>query len=297
VTPTPPVLRIPHSGRLITFERPLVMGIVNINDDSFSGDGTLDPAEAIARARELIAAGADIIDVGAESARTNRPAISPAEEIDRLQPFLESYRDLAESPATRRLDDRQLWPPLLSINTWRPEVAAAVLPMGCDLLNDMGALPDPANARLCAAHGSALLVMHSVGQPKIPHTHCEWPDLMASMQAFFEEKLAMAAAAGLPDDATVIDPGIDFAKQKDANLELLRHAGQLARFHRPVLLPISRKTVIGEVLGLPDPRDRDAGTIACLAAGMLRLPATIFRVHTVTAAAQATRVLQAVLLP
>ncbi|MFM7182893.1 MAG: dihydropteroate synthase [Verrucomicrobiales bacterium] len=287
-----PDLLIPRAGRTLTFERPLVMGILNLNDDSFCGDGTLDQDVAAAHVKQMLADGADIIDVGAESARTNRAAISVEEEIARLAPFLAAYPALlADAP---RLDEKQLWPPVLSINTWRPEVVENVLPLGGELLNDMSALPDERNARLCARHGAALLIMHSVGEPKVPHTHCRWENITVEINRFFGEKLALATAAGLDPHAIVLDPGIDFAKQKDDNLQLLRECGSFAKHERPILLPVSRKTVIGETLGLSNPLDRDAGTIACLAAGMLRLPALIFRVHNVRAAAQAIRVLQPV---
>lgn len=288
-----PSLLIPRTGRVLEFPRPLVMGILNLNDDSFSGDGTLDQEEAARRVGEMLAQGADIIDVGAESARTNRAAISVDEEVARLEPFLQRFADLAA--LARPLDDAQLWPPVLSINTWRPEVVERVLPLGGDILNDMGALPDDRNARHCAQHGAALLIMHSVGQPKIPHTHCHWDNVVDSVAGFFAEKIALATAAGLDRRSIVLDPGIDFAKQKDDNLQLYRDAARLAEFGCPVLLPVSRKTVIGETLGLPAPRDRDPGTIACLVAGMLRLPAAIFRVHNIPAAAQATRVIHACL--
>jgi dihydropteroate synthase len=280
-------------GRTITFpRRPLVMGILNLNDDSFSGDGSLDLEWALRRTRELVAEGADIIDVGAESARTNRAAIPEEEEIRRLTPYLERFAGAVTE--ARPFDADQLQPPLLSINTWRPAVARAVLPIGGDLLNDMGGLPTPENAVICAATGAALLIMHTVGEPKVPHTHVAWRDVMAEMRDFFAEKLALAAAAGLPADATVLDPGIDFAKQRADNLRVYRDLERLAEFNRPILLPVSRKSVIGDVLGLPDPRDRDAGTIACLAAGMTR-GAAIFRVHNVPATRQAIRTLHTVL--
>jgi dihydropteroate synthase len=188
-------------------------------------------------------------------------------------------------------DSEQVWPPVVSANTWRSEVVAAVLRMGnVELVNDMSALPDDRNARLCAGYGAALLIMHSVGEPKVPHVHQQWDDVMGAMERFFEEKLALAAAAGLSGDAVILDPGIDFAKQRDDNLRVYRELDRLQRFGRPVLVPVSRKTVIGEVLGLPDPRDRDAGTIACIAASMDR-GAQIFRVHDVDAAWQAVKVL------
>lgn len=265
------------------------MGIVNVNDDSFSGDGTLDFGVAVELAREQVRAGADVIDVGAESARTNRGAVPVEEEIRRFAGFLERWDEVWEGEKAR--DAEQVWPPVLSVNTWRPEVVGEILRSDrVDLLNDMGALPDDRNARLCAEHGAALLIMHSVGEPKIPHLHQQWDDVMGAMERFFTEKLALATSVGLPDDAVVLDPGIDFAKQRDDNLKVYRELGRLRAFGRPVLVPVSRKTVIGEVLGLPDPLDRDAGTIACIASAMSR-GAEIFRVHNMEAAWQAVKVL------
>lgn len=279
-------------GRRLDFpRRPLVMGILNLNDDSFSGDGSLDQGWARERTRELIAEGADIIDVGAESARTNRAAIPEAEEIARLAPYLEGWAELAAggTPA----DAEQVFPPLLAINTWRPGVARAALAIAGDILNDMGGLPTPENAEICAATGAALLIMHTVGEPKVAHTHVAWRDVMGEMRAFFADRIAVAEAAGVAREAIVLDPGIDFAKQRDDNLRVYRELEALAEFGRPLLLPVSRKSVIGAVLDLPDPRDRDAGTIACLIAGARR-GAAIFRVHNVRAAHQARRTFAAV---
>jgi dihydropteroate synthase len=284
-------LRLPE--RVIEFpRRPLVMGIVNVNDDSFSGDGTLDFMAAVEQARAQVRAGADIIDVGAESARTNRGAVPVSEEIRRFQGFLERWHSVWRGETPR--DEVQVWPPILSANTWRSEVVEALLKFGnVELVNDMGGLPEDRNARLCAEHGAALLVMHSVGEPKIPHLHQQWDDVMGAMERFFEKKLALAAAAGLSGDAVLLDPGIDFAKQRDDNLAVYQQLARLRRFGKPVLVPVSRKTVIGEVLDLPDPLDRDAGTIACIAAAMSR-GAEILRVHNTDAAWQSVKVLDAV---
>lgn len=283
------MLRLPT--RLIRFpRRPLVMGIVNVNDDSFSGDGTLDVGEALRHAARQAGAGADVIDVGAESARTNRAAITVDEEIDRLGGFLAGWRTMVAT--CRPVDAAQVWPPVLSVNTWRPEVVAAALAGGAELVNDMGGLPDARNARLAARHGAALLVMHTVSAPKIPQTDRQWPDLMGELERFFRAKLALAESAGLSAEHLVMDPGLDFAKQRDDNLRVLAEVGRLHRFGRPVLLPVSRKTVIGEVLGIDDPARRDAGTIGCVAAGMAG-GAHLFRVHDVTAAWQAVKVLHA----
>jgi len=267
------------------------MGIVNVNDDSFSGDGSLDFSEALAMAGRQAAAGADIIDVGAESARTNREAVPVEEEIRRFQGFIRRWEEALAGLSPK--DAYQVWPPVLSVNTWRPEVVAALLPnRKVELLNDMGALPDARNARLCAEHGTALLVMHSVGEPKVPHFQQQWPDVMAEMEWFFTGKIELAQAAGLSNEALILDPGIDFAKQRDDNLTVFRELGRLDKFGRPLLIPVSRKTVIGEVLGLPEPTDRDAGTVACISASM-NGGARIFRVHNVAAAWQAVKMLHA----
>jgi dihydropteroate synthase len=271
------------------------MGIVNLNDDSFSGDGTLDVTAALAQAEQMLRDGADIIDIGAESARTNRGPITVNEEVSRLLPFMEAWPALLtklnqEPKSTNREPRTENREPLLSINTWRSEVVERVLPLGGDILNDISALPTPRNAALCAQHGAALLIMHSVGQPKVPHTHIAYPDVMAELERFFEEKIGLALSAGLSRDQIILDPGIDFAKQRQDNLRIYRDLERLHRFGRPILLPVSRKTVIGDVLGLPDPRDRDAGTLACIAAGMRR-GAQIFRIHNVFAAAQTVKVL------
>jgi dihydropteroate synthase len=272
--------------------RPLVMGIVNINDDSFSGDGSLDVAHAIAQARALVTAGADIIDVGAESARTNRAPISVAEEISRLRPFVTRFKE--GYAAITPVDQEQIFPPMLSLNSWRPAVLRAVLPFGIDIVNDIGALASTENAWAAAEFGAALVIMHSVGEPKVPHLHVQYADIMETLAEFFERKIAEAIKAGLSPESIILDPGIDFAKQRPDNLRIFRELGRLTRFERPILLPVSRKTVIGEVLSLPNPRDRDAGTIACVVTG-IQQGASIFRVHNVNAASLAVRTICSVL--
>lgn len=267
------------------------MGIVNVNDDSFSGDGTLDFEAAAALARGQLRAGADAIDVGAESARTNRGPIPVTEEIRRFRGFLDRWDALWRE--LEPVDENQVWPPVLSANSWRPEVIEAVLAVGgIELVNDMSGLPDDRNARLCAAAGASLLIMHSMGEPKVPHRHQQWDDVMAAMETFFEEKLTLARQAGLPEDSVILDPGIDFAKQRDDNLTVFRELDRLRRFARPVLVPVSRKSVIGQVLGLPDPTARDAGTMACVVAAMRR-GGSIFRVHNVPATVATVKMIHA----
>jgi dihydropteroate synthase len=275
---------------LLSFPR--VMGIVNINDDSFSGDGTLDVDVALEQAIRMACEGADIIDVGAESARTNREAIAVDHEVNRLIPFVERFAEACALVEPR--DELQIWPPLLSINTWRPSVVEAVLQTGrCDIINDIGGLVDDTNARLCFEYNCCLLIMHTVGEPKVPHTEQRYENLWGELGAFFEDRLQRVREIGLSDDQIILDPGIDFAKQCKDNLEIYREAERLAQFDLPILLPISRKTVIGDVLGIENPADRDAGTIACLVRGLVA-NANIFRVHNVKAVADSVRVIAAI---
>ncbi|MFM2171321.1 MAG: dihydropteroate synthase [Verrucomicrobiota bacterium] len=282
-------MQLRFQNRAIEFpRRPLVMGIVNVNDDSFCADGSLEKAELFAMIRRQLAQGADVIDIGAESARTNRAAVSVDEEIRRFRLVLECWEEIWCESAP--VDATQVWPPVLSANTWRTAVIDAVLRMGAEWINDMSGLPDAANARLCADAGAALLIMHSVGEPKVPHFHQQWDDVMASIMRFFEEKIALAEAAGLSRECIMLDPGIDFAKQKDDNLAIYRNLDRLTAFGRPLLVPVSRKTVIADVLGIADPRERDAATIACLT-WCARRGGNIFRVHHVEAASQVVRCL------
>jgi dihydropteroate synthase len=279
--------------RLVTFpRRPLVMGIVNATDDSFSGDGSLQIQRNIETAQRHVTDGADIIDVGGESARTNRLEISEAEESARILPFVHRFRECHEGKSP--VDKIQVFPPLLSINTWRSGVVEATLPSGGHLVNDMSALPTSENARIAARFGCGLLIMHSIGLPKQRHTDVQYVDILRTLEGFFDQKIGQAMAAGLPLEALILDPGIDFAKQKADNLRIYRELKILSKFERPILLPVSRKTVIGEVLGIAEPADRDAGTIACVVAGILR-GATIFRVHNVHATVQALKVIYPIL--
>jgi dihydropteroate synthase len=278
--------------RLIPWNgRPLLMGILNINNDSFAGDGRLDANWALERAVEMVAEGADIIDVGGESARTNREAISEEEEIHRVRPFLEKFDQAMQSARPR--GPTQVFPPLVSLNTWRPGVIEGCLKAGFDILNDMGALPGATNARLCARIGAALLIMHSQGEPKVSHIHVNYENVIQELMDFFVAKSRLAMDAGVLPESIILDPGIDFAKQKNDNLKIYR---DLEKFHAlgfPILLPISRKSVIGHTLGLKNPVERDAGTIACLVAGTLR-GAAIFRVHNISAAWLGLRAIEAV---
>lgn len=262
---------------------PLVMGIVNLSSDSFSGDGLSEPTLALHYAQKIVAQGADIVDIGGESARTNRAPISEEEEIRRMMPFVEGFSEVvANSSGHSPL-------PLLSINTWRPNVARAILNCGGHILNDVGGLTTGKNASVCAETGAALVIMHSRGAPKVSHRHVHYSDIMRTLQSFFLKKIRMAEQSGVKRNSLLLDPGIDFAKQRNDNLTIYRKLRMLSSFFPlPLLLPVSRKSVIGEVLGLSKPCRRDAGTVSCVVAGLLR-GAAIFRVHNVRAAVHTIR--------
>ena len=266
--------------------RTMVMGIININDDSFSGDGTLDQYKAMQMALEKVDQGADIIDVGAESARTNRGPITINEEIDRLIPFIDAFHSFNWNEERKK--------PLLSINTWRPEVTKKIVPLGIDILNDIGALNQSDNAEICAKHGSALLIMHSIGLPKEPHLGQKYENIIDEINIFFEKKIQFAESVGLKPEQIILDPGIDFAKDCKDNLKILKNLNIFQKHGRPILVPVSRKTVIGEVLGIDDPNERDAGTVACSVSSILR-GASILRVHNVIAASQTVRMISSLM--
>ena len=266
------------------------MGILNINHDSFSGDGKVDQDWAADRARQMIAEGADFIDIGAESARTNREAISIAEEIERFTGFCKNWPDIIAQSQPR--DDQQVWPPVLSANTWRPEVVAAVVALGVEVVNDMSGLPDDQNVRHCLDSGAALLIMHSVGAPKVDHSHVRWPDIMGAMEEFFAAKLAQCDKVGLTRERIILDPGFGFAKSPEDDLAVLSGLARLTSFERPLLLPVGRKGFIGETLDIEDPSARDAATLACVTAGHTR-GASIYRVHEVKGCFETLKVLHA----
>ena len=251
--------------------RPWLMGIVNASPDSFSdGGGPAGADERVQRSRDLLAAGADIIDVGGESAITGRPPVPAAEEIARVVPVVE--RVAGELGA------------LVSIDTYKPEVAQAAVEAGAAIVNDVSGLRDPELARVCARTGAALVVMHTATEPK---TRLQDPDAYADVTSevvdFLAARMAAAEALGVTREQLIVDPGPDFAKTPPQTIELLTRVRRLHELGRPVLMAISRKDFIG-ALTERSPAQRLAGTLAALAHGA-DAGAHIFRVHDVAAAA------------
>jgi dihydropteroate synthase len=251
--------------------RPLLMGIVNASPDSFSDGGLHAGLEAqLELARELHAAGADILDIGGESASTGRPPVAEQEEIARVAPLIE--RVTAELGA------------LVSVDTYKPAVASAAIAAGAKIVNDVSGLRDPALAKVCARSGAALVLMHTRAAPRERLQDPDlYTDIVAEVKDFLAARIRRAIDAGCRPDQIVLDPGPDFAKTPAQTIELLRDLERLHALGRPLLLAISRKDFIG-ALTRRAPRERLAGTLAALAHGVER-GAHIFRVHDVAAAA------------
>ncbi len=280
VEPHPLVLRCPR------FELPIgaktyVMGIVNLTVDSFSGDGVgRDVDRAAERAKRLISEGADIVDIGAESARADVPVADPREEIEAVVPVIERL--------SRETDA------LISVDTYKPEVAEAALRAGAHIVNDIGGFKyGTGTAEVAARYGAALVLNYTYERPKIrPARPPVYADLIAEHLAFLGERIAMAVRAGVPEDALIVDPGIAFGKSRDEDLEVLRRLDRFRELGRPVLVAASRKHFIGAVLGLP-PHDRLEGTAAVVALAIAR-GADIVRVHDVGAMSRVARMADAI---
>ena len=262
-------------ARLIAKRHPVIMGVLNVTPDSFSDGGRfLDPAAAIAHAREMIGEGADIIDIGAESSRPygNPVAVTAEEERHRLEGVL---------PTVARLG------PPVSIDTMKASVAAWALRNGAAMVNDVWGLQrDPDMAGVVAAHGVPVIIMHNrdAADPDF--------DIFADLDAFFERSLAIAAAAGIARDAVVLDPGIGFGKTPEQSIAVIARLDRLERFGRPILVGASRKRFIHWVAPAP-PQRRLGGSIA---AHVLAVEngAALVRTHDVAETVQAMRVMAAI---
>lgn len=266
-------------GSLRQIAGTLVMGVVNASPDSFSDAGqytTLD--DRIALADRLIADGADVIDVGGQSAITGEPEVLAVLEIERVVPIVEWVH--------RRHPDV-----LISVDTYKPPVVAAVLAAGADIINDVSGLLYPEVAAQCGAAGAALVVMHNRARPKVRLQDPDlYDDVLADVVAFLTAQLERAVASGMPREGIVLDPGPDFTKTPQQTLTVLRGLDAVRALGRPLLLALSRKDFLGAILDKP-PRARDAGSLAALA--LLGAPGgTIARVHDVAASVDVVRTVE-----
>jgi dihydropteroate synthase len=246
---------------------PVLMGIVNVTRDSFSDAGEHTDPEA--RVRELMAAGAEWIDVGGESASGFAESVAAAAQIDRVLPAVRTAAALGA---------------IVSVDTYEPQVAAAAIEAGAHVVNDVSGLRDPALADVCARTGAALVVMHTRAGPKQTLLDPEfYDDVVADVLAFLRERMALAREAGVGEEQLIVDPGPDFAKTPAQTVAVLRRLGDLHALGRPVLAAISRKDFLGAITGRAA-RERDAATLAALAAAA-DAGAHVARVHDVAGAA------------
>jgi dihydropteroate synthase len=268
----PPVRSMRTSaGTLELGERPWLMGIINVTPDSFSDGGAGQTLEdRIDLARSLLSAGADVIDVGGESGVTNRPAVVPATEIERIVPVIERL--------TNELGAR------VSVDTYKPAVARAAIAAGASIVNDVSGLRDADLATVCAETGAGLILMHTRAAPKQklfdPSLDAR---VMADVTEFLSERIEAAVARGVEFEQLMLDPGPDFGKTPAQSVEMLRQFRSLHALGRPLLLAVSRKDFIGAITGRP-PRRRLGGTLAAVGHGV-EAGAHMVRIHDVAAVA------------
>jgi dihydropteroate synthase len=287
--------------------RTYVMGILNVTPDSFSGDGllaspTLRPDDmgkagaeelprALKQARRFLAAGADILDIGGESTRPGAQTVSADEELARVVPVIEALRRESEA--------------LISIDTYKASVAEAALNAGADLINDVwGFRADPELAPVAARHHVPAILMHNRSKPANADVQArlggryvgvEYEDLIEDVKRELLDSVAIARAAGVPDELIILDPGIGFGKTVEQNLRLINQLGEIKKLGFPVLLGPSRKSFIGYTLNLP-PDQRVEGTAAAVAVGIAR-GADIVRVHDVETMVRVARMTDAMVRP
>ncbi len=263
-----------------TFEwgtRTYVMGVLNLTPDSFSGDGLadFDQDTAFRLARDFVRSGVDILDIGGESTRPGAVQVSAREEMDRVLPLISLLASEFES--------------IISIDTYKAEVAEAALKEGADIVNDVwGLRADPLLGKIAAASGAPIILMHNRSNPSNAavkeqlggrYIGVEYNNLVEDVKAELLESVSLAHKAGIPDQKIILDPGIGFGKTVPQNLELLDRLDEIRELGYPVLLGPSRKSFIGYTLDLP-PDDRIEGTAAAVAVGVVR-GADIIRVHDV----------------
>lgn len=267
-------------GRFVLdLSRPQVMGILNVTPDSFSDGGRFDTlSAALDHARQLIADGADILDIGGESTRPNAPFVSPAQEIDRVLPVLERLQDCGVP---------------LSLDTRRSAVMRAALAVGVDLINDVAALEDDGAIDLMAGCRAGICLMHKQGNPETMQQAPQYRDVVAEVGAYLAGRVDACVAAGIGRDRLLADPGFGFGKTLEHNLALLHALPALERRAGvPLLVGLSRKSMLGQITGEQVAAERLGASVA-VAMESARRGAAVIRVHDVKATRQALQVLAA----
>lgn len=240
----------------------LVAGIVNVTPDSFSDGGRYDrPEEALARCREMIRDGAAILDLGGESTRPGSAPVSAEQESARVMPVVAAC--VAMRDAARNHDFH------VAVDTWRASTAAEALEAGADIINDIsGSSFDPGMAEVVGQYRPGYVLTHTPAPPKTMQRHARYDSVVEAVLRFFEENMARLVAAGLPEENIILDPGIGFGKTAEQNLDLLRNVPRLHSLGRPLYVGVSRKSLFGDLLGLPvEKRDAATQVLTALLAG------------------------------
>ena len=271
--------RLPCGNRVLDLAHPQVMGILNVTPDSFSDGGRFRQRdEALRHAAAMVAAGASLIDVGGESTRPGALQVSADEELQRVAPVVEAI--------AAELDV------IISVDTSCPQVMRESARLGAGLINDVRSLHREGALQAAAESGLPVCLMHMQGEPETMQKNPHYDDLLAEVQAFFTERMAACAAAGIAAERIILDPGFGFAKNLQHNLSLFKHMQVLHGFARPLLVGVSRKSMIGQALGR-EVDQRLAGGLA-LAALAVTKGACILRVHDVAETVDLVRMIAAV---
>lgn len=254
-----------------TFEwgkRTYIMGVLNVTPDSFSDGGEFNsPSVALVQAQRLVAAGADIIDVGGQSTRPGALEVTVAEELERVLSVVQLLRSVISVP--------------ISVDTTKAAVAKAAIASGADIVNDIsGGMSDPEMLPTVAKLGAPIVLMHMRGTPQTMQQLTDYEDLIGEIYQFLESRVREAIASGIDPARIIIDPGIGFAKKYQQSIEILRRLAQFRSLGCPILIGASRKSFIGHILEQPDPKARVWGTAAACCGAIAR-GADIVRVHDV----------------
>ncbi|MEA5445822.1 dihydropteroate synthase [Gammaproteobacteria bacterium AB-CW1] len=265
-------------GRL-DLSRPHIMGILNVTPDSFSDGGRfIEPSRALDHARQMMAEGADIIDIGGESTRPGAEAVSEEDELARVLPILEILKSETDVP--------------VSVDTSKPGVMRRVIAAGADIINDVRGFQDPQAVEAVADSQVGLCIMHMLGEPRTMQSDPRYREVVREIRGFLMDQAAVLMDAGVDRHRIMIDPGFGFGKTLEHNLTLLRELGAFSASAFPVLVGMSRKSMIGKVIDRPvEERVHGSVAVASLAAW---LGASVVRVHDVAATRDALAMIQAV---
>ena len=263
---------------VLDLSHPHVMGILNVTPDSFSDGGKHnDLVQALTHANEMINAGATIIDVGGESTRPGAQDVSVAEELDRVIPVVEAIAQRFE-----------VW---ISVDTSKPEVIRESASAGAHIINDIRSLQEPGALEAAAATGLPVCLMHMQGEPKTMQQAPHYQNILREVDEFFVQQIARCEGAGIPKSQLLLDPGFGFGKNLSHNYQLLAHLSDYHHFGLPLLVGMSRKSMIGQLLNV-GPTQRLTGSIACAVIAAMQ-GAHILRVHDVKETVEAMRVVEA----